>query len=219
MYELTVEELKKQHFDSYKETLLSVIENNTNILVNEDIKSLIKKPPLDSMDILKNKFLDLSKKNKIVLDTTELSKLLDDYREVLSKVLDSIKKERTSVLNKKVNSFKYKELETLSFYKKDFITLDKDLKKILKNHMTSSYEKVIVKSINKVFDKDIDTEIKNKIIEDIDKFINKNYQKQILDGFDIKVLVKDTILINSINESNERYLFTLNNSRLFSIDK
>ena len=65
MEEVTVEELKKQHFDSYKATLLTIIENNTNILVNEDIKSLIKKPPLDSMDVLKNKFLDLSKKNKI----------------------------------------------------------------------------------------------------------------------------------------------------------
>ena len=217
MEEVTVEELKKQHFDNYKETLLSVIENNTNILVNEDINSLIKKPPLDSMDVLKNKFLDLSKKNKIVLDTNELSKLLDDYREYLSKVLESIKKERISVLNKKVNSFKYKDLETLSFYKKDFIDLDKDLKKVLKNHMIESYEKIF-KNIDKIFDKDIDTEIKERIIEEIDKFINKNYYKQIMDSFDIKVLVKDTILINSINESNERYLFTLNNSRLFSIE-
>ena len=218
MEEVTVEELKKQHFNNYKETLLSVIENNTNILVNEDINSLIKKPPLDSMDVLKNKFLDLSKKNKTVLNTNELSKLLDDYRDDLNKVLDSIKSIRISSLNKKVNSFKYNEDETLVFYKKDFIDLDKELKKDLKNHMISSYEKVISRNINKVFDKDIDAEIKEKIIEEIDKFINKNYYKQIMDSFDIKVLVKDTILINSINENNERYLFTLNNSRLFSIE-
>ena len=218
MEEVTVEELKKQHFDSYKETLLSVIENNTNILVNEDINSLIKKPPLDSMDGIKSKLLDLSKKNKIVLNTTELSKLLDDYRSDLNKVCDEIKKERISVLSKKVNSFKYKEDETLSFYKKDFISLDKDLKKILKEYMNNSYEKVFKKNIAKIFDKDIDESIKNKIIEDTDKFINKNYYKQMMDSFDIKVLVKDTILINSINESNERYLFTLNNSRLFSIE-
>ena len=218
MEEVTVEELKKQHFNNYKETLLSVIENNTNILVNEDINSLIKKPPLDSMDVLKNKFLDLSKKNKTILNTNELSKLLDDYRDDLNKVLDSIKSIRISSLNKKVNSFKYNEDETLVFYKKDFIDLDKELKKDLKNHMISSYEKVISRNINKVFDKDIDAEIKEKIIEEIDKFINKNYYKQIMDSFDIKVLVKDTILINSINENNERYLFTLSNSRLFSIE-
>ena len=217
MKEVTVEELKKQHFDSYKATLLTIIENNTNILVNEDIKSLIKKPPLDSMDVLKNKFLDLSKKNKIVLNTLELSKLLDDYRKQLNKVIDLIKEERISILSKKVNSFKYKENEVLEFYKKDFISLDKVLKKILKDNMISSYEKVF-KDISKIFDKDIDDSIKNKIIEDIDKFINKNYQKQIMESFDIKILVKDTILINSINEQNERYIFKLNNSRLLSIE-
>lgn len=217
MEEVTVEELKKQHFDSYKATLLTIIENNTNILVNEDIKSLIKKPPLDSMDVLKNKFLDLSKKNKIVLNTLELSKLLDDYRKQLNKVIDLIKEERISILSKKVNSFKYKENEVLEFYKKDFISLDKVLKKILKDNMISSYEKVF-KDISKIFDKDIDDSIKNKIIEDIDKFINKNYQKQIMESFDIKILVKDTILINSINEQNERYIFKLNNSRLLSIE-
>lgn len=217
MEELTKEELKKQHFNSYKETLLSIIENNTNILVNEDIKSLIKKPPLDSMDVLKNKFLDLSKKNKIVLNTDELSKLLDTYRENLNKSIDEIKKERIDILSKKVNSFKYKENDILVFYKKDFISLDKVLKKILKDRMINSYDKVF-KDISKVFDKNINLEIKNKIIEDINKFINKNYQKQIMDGFDIKVLVKDTILINSINEQNERYIFVLNNSRLFTME-
>ena len=105
----------------------------------------------------------------------------------------------------------------LGLYKKDFISLDKVLKKILKDNMISSYEKIF-KNINKIFDKDIDDSIKNKIIEDIDKFINKNYQKQIMDGFDIKVLVKDTILINSINEQNERYIFKLNNSRLLALE-
>ena len=217
MEELTKEELKIQHFNSYKETLLSIIENNTNILVNEDIKSLIKKPPLDSMDVLKNKLLDLSKKNKIVLNTDELSKLLDDYRNSLDKSCDEIKNERTKILNKKVDSFKYKEAEVLEFYKKDFISLDKVLKKILKDNMINSYEKVFKKNINKLFN-DVDESIKNKIIEDIDKFITKNYMKQIMDSFDIKVLVKDTILMNSINEQNERYIFKLNNSRLFTME-
>ena len=217
MEELTIEELKKQHFNSYKETLLSIIENNTNILVNEDIKSLIKKPPLDSMDVLRNKLLDLSKKNKVVLNTEELSKLLDDYRSNLDKSCEKIQKERISILSKKINSFKYKESEVLEFYKKDFISLDKVLKKILKDNMNDSYEKVFIKNIDKIFD-EVDLSIKEKIIGDITKFITKNYYKQIMDSFDIKVLVKDTILINSINEQNERYIFKLNNSRLFTME-
>ncbi len=217
MEELTIKELKKQHFDSYKETLLSIIENNTNILVNEDIKSLIKKPPLDSMDVLRNKLLDLSKKNKIVLNTEELSKLLEKYRNSLKDICEDIKKERISILSKKVNSFKYKESEVLVFYKKDFISLDKALKKILKDNMNSSYEKVFIENINNIFN-EIEESIKEKIIEEMTKFITKNYYKQIMESFDIKVLVKDTILINSINEQNERYIFKLNNSRLFTME-
>lgn len=218
MEELTVKELKKQHFDSYKLNLLSIIENNTNILVNEDIKSLISKPPLDSMDVLKNKFLDLSKKNKIVLETNELSKVLDDYRKSLNKMCDEIRKERVNILSKKVNSFKYKDAEVLSFYKKDFVSLDKELKKIIKDNIVESYEKVFTKGINKVFVKDIDEDIKERIKEEVNKFINKTYLKQIMDSFDIKVLVKDTILINSINEQNDRYIFVLNKSRVFTME-
>ena len=217
MKELTIEELKIQHFNSYKETLLSIIENNTNILVNEDIKSLIKKPPLDSMDVLRNKLLDLSKKNKVILNTEELSKLLDNYRKSIDKSCEDIKKERINVLSKKVNSFKYKDSEILEFYKKDFISLDKLLKKILKDNMNDSYEKVFIKNIDKIFN-DVEESVKNKIIEDITKFINKNYMKQIMESFDIKILVKDTILMNSINEQNERYIFKLNNSRLFTME-
>ena len=116
-----------------------------------------------------------------------------------------------------MNAFKYKESEVLVFYKKDFISLDKALKKILKDNMNSSYEKVFIENINNIFN-EIEESIKEKIIEEMTKFITKNYYKQIMESFDIKVLVKDTILINSINEQNERYIFKLNNSRLFTME-
>ena len=216
MEEEQIKEFKKQHFDNYKNNILDIIDNNTNSFVNEDIKTLISKPPLDSMDVLKNKFLDLSKKNKIILDTEELSKLLDDYRNNIIKVTDKIKKERISTLSKKVNSTK--DFKVIEFYKKDFNSLDKELKKELKSSMNDSYEKVFTKSINKIFSKDIDESIKNKIIDEISKFINKKYQKQVMDSFDIKILVKDTILINAVKEATERYLFTLDNSKLLNLD-
>ena len=41
-----------------------------------------------------------------------------------------------------------------------------------------------------------------------------------LENIDIKILVKDTTLINGAKEQAERYLFTLNNSRLLNdLDK
>lgn len=216
MEEETIKELKKQHYNNYKNNILDIIDNNTNSFVNEDIKSLISRPPLDSMDVLKNKFLDLSKKNKIILDTEELSKLLDNYRSNIIKVTDKIKKERITTLSKKVNS--NKDFKVIEFYKKDFNPINKELKKELKNSMSDSFEKVFTKGISKVFSKDTDESIKNKISDEISKFISKKYQKQIMDNFDIKILVKDTILINAVKESTERYLFTLDNSKLLNLD-
>ena len=84
--------------------------------------------------------------------------------------------------------------------------------------MSDSYEKIFTKGINKIFSKDIDESIKNKISEEIFKFIDKKYQKQIMDSFDIKILVKDTILINAVKEVTDRYLFTLDNSKLLNLD-
>ena len=55
-----------------------------------------------------------------------------------------------------------------------------------------------------------------KIVDDITKFVNGTYQRQLLENSDIKILVKDTTLINGVKEQSERYLFTLENSRLFN---
>ena len=41
---------------------------------------------------------------------------------------------------------------------------------------------------------------------------------QLLENIDFKILVKDTILINSFKEQSDRYLFTLENSRIFEIE-
>ena len=64
----TLKKFKEQHLENYKSAILEIITNNTNVLVDEDIMSLVKKPPLDSMDVIKSKFLDVAKKNKVVLD-------------------------------------------------------------------------------------------------------------------------------------------------------
>ena len=105
MNEITIEELKEQHINNYKKAIMENIKNNTKALVNDDIKSLIAKPPLDSMDSIKNKFLDLAKKNKIVLNTEELSKMLESYRNKLSKVLSDIEKDRIKVLSNKLDKY------------------------------------------------------------------------------------------------------------------
>lgn len=212
----SLKQLKRQHIDNYKNAIIDIITNNTNVLVDEDIMSLLRKPPLDSMDLIKSKFLDLAKKNSTILNTEELSNLLDNYRDKLMKEMASIKAIRIKELTKSIDSIKYEDNEVFKLNKKDFVKVDKDIKKILKDQLNDSFDKYILKNINKVFSNDIDSNVKNNIVSNMTKYVNGTYQRQLLENFDIKVLVKDTTLINNIKEHNERYLFTINNSRIFN---
>lgn len=211
---MEVKELQRQHFNSYKEAILQSIDNNTNALV-EDITSIIKKPPLDSMDVLQTKFLNIAKKNKEILDIEQLNMILNDYRMNIISCSDEIKSTRIKDLSKKVDSVKFSKDEVITFYKKDFIDLNKKLKKILKEELEDSMDKIILKNINRIFKSD-NQEFREELTTNISKYLKTSYNKQVLDSFDIKVLVKDTTLINVVKEQTDRYLFTLNNSRLFN---
>ena len=212
----SLKQLKRQHIDNYKNAIIDIITNNTNVLVDEDIMSLLRKPPLDSMDLIKSKFLDLAKKNSTILNTAELSNLLDNYRDKLMKEMASIKAIRIKELTKSIDSIKYEDNEVFKLNKKDFVKVDKEIKKILKDQLNNSFDKYILKNIDKVFSNDIDSTVKSNIVSNMTKYVNGTYQRQLLENFDIKVLVKDTTLINNIKEHNERYLFTINNSRILN---
>ena len=211
----TIVKLKLQHFSTYKSAILESIKNNTSVLTDEDITSLIKKPPLDSMDSIKSRFLTLAKKNKIILNTEALSKILEEYRSNLMKCIKEIKKTRSDDLTAVINQYDSEgEDVIIKLLKKDFIDVNKKMKKILKDQFKTSNEKFL-KKVDSVFLEDTSSDIKNKIIADVTKFLNSTYQKQFMENVDIKILIKDTTLINIVKEQTERYLFTLNNSRLF----
>lgn len=71
-----LEEFKRQHLQTYKKAVEEIIKNNTKALIDEDICSLIKQPPLDSMDSVKNKLISLAKKEKLILNTEKLNSLV-----------------------------------------------------------------------------------------------------------------------------------------------
>lgn len=212
-------EFKKQHIETYKNAVRENILNNTNVLVDEDIMSLIKKPPLDSMDFIKSKFLDLAKKNKIVLNTEELSKILDNYRKYLLKCLPDIKKFRVDTLTEIVGKVDFsKDSDVIKVKRGDFNNINKDIKKSINTYLSDGLDKQILKNIKNVFKDDVDETAKNKIITDITKYIKGAYHKQLIENLDMKILVKDTTLINTVKETTDRYLFTLSNSRLLNDD-
>ena len=90
------------------------------------------------------------------------------------------------------------------------------MKKKLKETIIFSYNNTSLKKINDIFDDNTSVSIRNSIIGELNRYINKTYIKQISESIDFKLLVKDTTLINNIKEFGERYLFTINNSRLLN---
>ena len=212
-------EFKKQHIETYKNAVRENILNNTNVLVDEDIMSLLKKPPLDSMDFIKSKFLDLAKKNKIVLNTEELSKILDNYRKYLLKCLPDIKKLRVDSLTEIIGKVDFsKDSDVIKIKRGDFNNINKDIKKSINTYLSDGLDKQILKNIKDVFKDDVEETAKNKIVTDITKYIKGAYHKQLIENLDMKILVKDTTLINTVKETTDRYLFTLSNSRLLNDD-
>ncbi len=211
------EKFLKQHIESYRSAMKDIVQNNTEVLI-EDIVSFIGKPPLDSMDFIQNKFLDLAKKDKLVFKTENLKTLLDSYRREMIKCCDKIKNTRISMLIEKIVQFDFQKEEAFCFYKKDFSFLNKKIRNLLKEQLSYSLEEILLPDVVSVFPEGLDEEKQEKIIQEITKYMKGNYQRQILENFDIKVLVKDTTLMNSIKEQGDRYLFTLKNSRVFSVE-
>ena len=106
MSEDDVKQFMKQHIDNYRNAIIDIIHNNTNVLVDEDITSLLKTPPLDSMDVLKTKLLSFAKSNRIVFNTESLNKILESYRKDILKCCPKIKKTREEPLKNKVTKAK-----------------------------------------------------------------------------------------------------------------
>ena len=214
MEENMIEKMKLDHIDRYRNALIETVHNNTSALI-EDIVSFIDKPPLDSMDFVQNIFYSMAKKNKVIINSEELEIVLKEYRKELLQSCDMVQMMRIHELTNRIKAFDFSQYEVFEFYKKDFNELNKNLRKVLKEKMTSSYENQILNRILLVFQGELNEEQEKSIIQDITKYMKNIYQKQILENFDIKVLVKDTTLMNSIKEQGERYSFTLKNSRLF----
>ncbi len=215
--EMEVKQFKKQHFENYKNAIIENIKKNTNTLVDEDIMSLLKKPPLEAMDLIKSKFLDIAKKEKIVLNIEILDKMMEDYRNVVVKCLSEVKDNREKILIKKVEDFKYeKETNVFKLSKKDFNDVNKLNKTVIKNTVKKAINSEIVGKIDELFlDKEVNTQ---KIKEEITKYLSGSYQRQLIENIEFKIIVKDTTLINGIKEQADRYLFTLSNSRLLKED-
>ncbi len=212
-----VTKMKQEHLNNYKKVVEEVISNNTKSLFQDDINLLLEKPPLDSMDLIKSKLLSLGKKYNIILDTEVLEKALEKYRNSIKKEFVPIQKLRQDELIKSVHSFEpVKKLDVIKINKKRFSDINKKLKKEAKKVINDNIQKYILKDPSSyISNKQEDLTKEKKFIDDFSKYMLKKYPKQILENIELKILVKDTTLINGIKEQGERYLFTNNNSYIF----
>ena len=58
-------------------------------------------------------------------------------------------------------------------------------------------------------------EMEDKLKRDATKYFKTTYPRNLMETIDMKVIVKNTILINGVNEQTEHFIFAKENSHLF----
>ena len=213
---MDIQELQKQHYNSYVEVVKEIVRTNTNSLLENDIYPLFKEPPLDSMNQIKTKFLLTAKKEKLIVESEELNKMIEVFRKNIQYELKKIVEIRNQEI---IDSFSIyiNKNKDIKITKTELNNINKKIKKLFKYELNKCVDQYIIEKISRVFGSIKVEEFSSAKKELLKYFDDKGiYQKQILNNIDFKLLVKDTILINGIKEQTERYNFTLNNSRILN---
>ena len=204
------EDILKQHKQILMTAGLELATNNTNSLIEDDIINGVIEVPLEAMDTVKQRVLNIAKHNNLILNSDKFNEVLTSYKGDLKKEFRNIFKRRIDIIKDNYSKMDDdKPLELVKNLKKELVKFNKDAKKEEKQVLSLVKEKLvsnldlIVKDSNPNFKKDAT------------KFLQTTYVKQILETVDMKILVKDTILLNSLKEQIERFVFTKENSHLF----
>ena len=176
-----LEEFKRQHLQTYKKAVEEIIKNNTKALIDEDICSLIKQPPLDSMDSVKNKLISLAKKEKLILNTEKLNSLVKKFRNDLKGDLNQLKEIRQSRLIDKVQSFEpERETEIITIQNKDLTPINRELKKQFKGMLKENISSSLEPDVETIYSESADETSKQKVTTGFLKYMSGPYQKQLL---------------------------------------
>ena len=205
------EDILKQHKQILMTAGLELATNNTNSLIEDDIINGVIEVPLEAMDTVKQRVLNIAKHNNLILNSDKFNEVLISYKEELKKEFRNIFKKRIKLIEDNYSKFDdNKPMDLVKNLKKELVKFNKEAKKeekqvlmrLVKNNLVNNLD-LIVKNDNATFKKDAT------------KFLQTTYVKQILETVDMKILVKDTILLNSLKEQIERFVFTMENSHLF----
>ena len=205
------EDILKQHKQILMTAGLELATNNTNSLIEDDIINGVIEVPLEAMDTVKQRVLNIAKNNSLVLDSDKFNEVLTSYKDELKKEFRNIFKKRIKLIEDNYSKFNDdKPMDLVKNLKKELVKFNKEAKKEEKQVLTSLVKEKLVSNLDLIV-KDDNTTFK----KDATKFLQTTYVKQILETVDMKILVKDTILLNSLKEQIERFVFTKENSHLF----
>lgn len=205
------EDILKQHKQILMTAGLELATNNTNSLIEDDIINGVIEVPLEAMDTVKQRVLNIAKHNNLILNSDKFNEVLISYKEELKKEFRNIFKKRIKLIEDNYSKFDDdKPMDLVKNLKKELVKFNKEAKKEEKQIITSLVKEKIISNLDLIV-KDDNTTFK----KDATKFLQTTYVKQILETVDMKILVKDTILLNSLKEQIERFVFTMENSHLF----
>ena len=205
------EDILKQHKEILMTAGLELATNNTNSLIEDDIINGVIEVPLEAMDTVKQRVLNIAKHNNLILNSDKFNEVLISYKEELKKEFRNIFKKRIKLIEDNYSKFDDdKPMDLVKNLKKELVKFNKEAKKEEKQIITSLVKEKIISNLDLIV-KDDNTTFK----KDATKFLQTTYVKQILETVDMKILVKDTILLNSLKEQIERFVFTMENSHLF----
>lgn len=205
------EDILKQHKQILMTAGLELATNNTNSLIEDDIINGVIEVPLEAMDTVKQRVLNIAKHNNLILNSDKFNEVLISYKEELKKEFRNIFKKRIKLIEDNYSKFDdNKPMDLVKNLKKELVKFNKEAKKEEKQVLTSLVKEKLVSNLDLIV-KDDNTTFK----KDVTKFLQTTYVKQILETVDMKILVKDTILLNSLKEQIERFVFTMENSHLF----
>lgn len=212
-----LEKYQKQHDENYHAAVIDTIHDNTVILIEEDLMPLFKKPPLDSMDILKMKILGNAKDTGVILSLETLEKMIEDYRNEMlpqmQKIGDFREQQITDIINHAVSLEKAQKETTLL---SSFSSIKEQSTKNFKPFFDEYMREHLIPGLSQLLDenKNGNVSANDLFLSNTSEYLTQRYPEFILDCIEDKICLKNNILVNRLKEHRERYEFTKEHSRL-----
>lgn len=214
------EKYQKQHLKNYHDALVDTIHDNTRKLIEEDLIPLFKKPPLDSMDVLKIKILSNAKDAGVILSIQTLDTMIEHYRTQMITYICDVGSLRENKIEKSVNQKFIEKKEKEELLSTDFSDFKEEAKIKFGENFISYIKENFVPNLNELLDKtkNMDEVANDLFITNTCDYLNNRYTENLLQTLDNKITLKDNILVNRLNEHRSRFEFTNEHSRLLEYE-